>query len=65
MCGVDKLRRPEATAEIQTAKNILFQIVALFADTEKISKSRKNMKFGGDLATDSANDMEACVIALP
>jgi hypothetical protein len=59
--GDDKLGRPEATtAEIQTAKNTLFQIVALFADTEKISKRyRKDAKFGDDLATYSASDMDA------
>jgi hypothetical protein len=57
--GHDKLERPEATtAEIQTAKNTLFQIVALFADTEKISK-----KYRKD-ATYSASDVDAPVIAL-
>jgi len=57
--GDDKLGRPEATtAEIQTAKNTLFQIVALFADTEKISKKyRKDAMY-------SASDVDARVIAL-
>src|SRR5947209_12777171 len=44
----DKLGHPEtATAEIQTAKNMLFQIVALFIGTEKLSKKyRKDAGFG-------------------
>jgi hypothetical protein len=57
--GDDKLGRPEATTvEIQTAKNPLFQIVALFTDTEKISK-----KYRKD-ATCSTSDVDARVIAL-
>ena len=63
MYGDDKLGHPEATtAEIQTAKNTLFQIVV---DTKKISKKyKKDAKFGDDLATYSASAMDACVIAL-
>ena len=66
MYGDDKLGHPEATTvEIQTAKNTLFQIVALLADTEKILKKyRKDAKFGDDLATYSTSAMDACVIAL-
>jgi hypothetical protein len=59
MYGDDKLGRSEATTvDIQTAKNPLFQIIALFADTEKISK-----KYRKD-ATCSTNDVDARVIAL-
>ena len=66
MYGDDKLEHPEATtAEIQTAKNTLFQIVALLVDSKKISKKyRKDAKFGDDLATYSASAMDAYVIAL-
>ena len=66
MYGDDKLEHPEATTmEIQTAKTILFQIIALFAGTEKISKKyRKDAKFGIDLATYSASNMDTHVIGL-
>jgi hypothetical protein len=59
MYGDDKLGRSEATTvDIQTAKNPLFQIIALFAATEKISK-----KYRKD-ATCSTSDVDARVIAL-
>jgi Prion-inhibition and propagation len=40
--GDPKLGRPDATAaEVQTAKDNLFQILVLFADTKSISKNYK------------------------
>lgn len=64
--GDPKLGQPGASeAEIQTAKNVLLQILVLFADTEKISKKYKlNAKAGEDLSVLSAGDMDPVVTSL-
>lgn len=54
------LGMPDATAaELQTVHDTLFQILILFADTEKISDRYKTTsKPGTDVTAFSANDME-------
>ncbi|KAL2004738.1 hypothetical protein VTN00DRAFT_3266 [Thermoascus crustaceus] len=61
-----KLGNPNATpAEIQTAKDRLFQILVLFANTEKIPKRYKlGAKAYGDLSVCSTTDMDPVVMAL-
>ena len=61
-----RLGKPDATAtEIQTAKDTLLQILALFADSEGISKKYTlGAKSSEDLTLLSANDMDPTVLAL-
>lgn len=61
-----KLGKPKATAtEIQTAKDTLLQILALFADSKDISKKYKlGAKTGEDLTPFSANDMDPASLGL-
>jgi ElaB/YqjD/DUF883 family membrane-anchored ribosome-binding protein len=61
-----KLGRPDATsAEIQTVKDVLFQILVLFADTGKISKRYKlNAQSGDDISTLSTNDIDPAILSL-
>lgn len=61
-----RLGKPEATAtEIQTAKDTLLQILALFADSEDISKKfKQNTKAGEDLTPFSATDMDPTLLAV-
>jgi hypothetical protein len=60
------LGRPDAKpAEIQTAKDSLFQILVLFAETEKISKKyRLNARTGDDLSTLSNDDIDPAILSL-
>ena len=65
----DKLGRPDTTlTEIQTAKDVLFQILVLFAETEKISKSYKpngpNPQTEDDLSTLSTIYMDPAILSL-
>jgi hypothetical protein len=61
-----KLGKPDATpAEIQIAKDTLYQILVLFADTEKISKKyRLEAKAGEDLSILAPDDIDTAVMAL-
>jgi hypothetical protein len=61
-----KLGKPDATsAEVQTANEILHQILVLFANTEKISKKyRLNAKAGDDLSILGPGDMDPVVMAI-
>jgi hypothetical protein len=61
-----KLGRADASAaEVQTAKDILFQILILFADTESISKKYKiKAQNGDDLSVFLADDLDPTVMAL-
>lgn len=61
-----KLGRQDATAtEIQLAKDVLLQIIVLFADSENISKKHKlNAKAGDDLSVYSTGDMDPKLVAL-
>ena len=61
-----KLGRHDATpAEIQIAKDSLFQILILFAETEKISRRYKlNAKTADDLSTISTDDIEPTILSL-
>jgi hypothetical protein len=61
-----RLGRADATAaEVQTAKDTLFQILVLFADTESISKNYKlKAGVGEDLSVFMADDMDPRVMAL-
>ena len=61
-----KLGRPDATpAEIHTVKNTLYQILVLFANTEKISKKYTlNANGGEDLSILAPDDIDPTVIAL-
>ena len=61
-----KLGKPEAPAtEIQTAKDTLLQILALFADSEDISKKYKlRAKAGEDLTLLLATDLGSTLSAL-
>ena len=61
-----RLGRPDAIiAEIQVAKDILLQILVLFADTEGISKKyRLAAKAGEDLSAFSTGGMDATLVAL-
>jgi hypothetical protein len=61
-----KLGKLDATsAEVQTAQNVLCQILLLFANTEKISKKyRLNAKAGEDLSILLMDDMDPAIIAL-
>ncbi len=61
-----KLGKPNATAtEIQVAKNVLLQILVLFAETEGISKRYKlDAKAGEDLSAFSTGDMNPTLVAL-
>jgi uncharacterized small protein (DUF1192 family) len=61
-----KLGRQDATAaEIQLAKDVLLQILVLFADTESISKKYKlTAKAGEDLSAYSTGDMDPKIVAL-
>jgi hypothetical protein len=61
-----KLARPDATsAEIQTVKDVLFQILGLFAATEKISNRYKlNAQTGDDLSTLPTSDMDPIILSL-
>jgi hypothetical protein len=61
-----RLGRPDATAtEIQVAKDTLLQILALFADTEGISKKyRIAARAGEDLSVFSMGDIDPMVMAL-
>jgi Prion-inhibition and propagation len=64
--GDPKLGRADATtAELQTAKDTLFQILVLFADTESISRKFK-LKVGDseDLSVLTTDDMDPVVMAL-
>lgn len=60
------LGRPDATsAEFQTAKNVLFQILVLYANTEKISKKyRLNAKAGEDFSILLTDDIDPEIMAL-
>jgi hypothetical protein len=64
--GDPKLGRPDATsAEIQTVKDCLLQILVLFEDTEKISKGyRINAKAGDDVSTLLISDMDPTTLSL-
>ncbi|KAI8628106.1 prion-inhibition and propagation-domain-containing protein [Xylariaceae sp. FL1651] len=61
-----QLGRPEATkAEIAVAKDTLYQILVLFADSEKVStKYRLTAQPGEDLSALSGSDLEAKLGAL-
>lgn len=61
-----QLGRPDATsAEIQTVKASLLQIIALFEDTEKISrKYTLDVKAENDLSILSTSDMDPAVSSL-
>ena len=61
-----RLGNPDSTAtEVQTAKDTLLQILALFADSEGISKKYKlSAKAGEDLSLCSASDMNPALLAL-
>jgi hypothetical protein len=61
-----KLGNPDATsAELQTAKDALRQILVLFANTEKISKKyRLNAKAGEDLSVLGPDDVDPAVMAI-
>jgi len=60
------LGKQDATAtEIQFAKNVLLQIIVLFADTESISKKYKlTAKAGEDLSAYSTSDMDPKMVVL-
>jgi hypothetical protein len=62
----DKLGRPDATlTEIQTAKDVLFQILVLFAETQKISKRYKpNPQTDDDLSTLSTDNIDPAILSL-
>lgn len=64
--GDPKLGRADATAaEVQTAKDTLFQILVLFADTENISRKYKlKARDGEDLSIFTTDDMDPVVMAL-
>jgi hypothetical protein len=64
--GDPKLGRADATAaEVQTAKDTLFQILILFADTESISKKYKlKAQDGDDLSVFMDDDLDPAVMAL-
>ncbi|KFX89984.1 hypothetical protein V490_06715 [Pseudogymnoascus sp. VKM F-3557] len=64
--GDAKLGHPEATtAEIQTAKDTMFQILALFADTDNISKKyRLDARSSDNLPTYLPSDMVGRITAL-
>ncbi|MCJ1309529.1 hypothetical protein MMC25_003189 [Agyrium rufum] len=64
--GDPRLGRAEATAtEVQTAKDALFQILILFADTENISKKYKlKAQDGEDISVFTTDDMDPVVMAL-
>lgn len=61
-----KLGQQDATAtEIQLAKDLLLQILVLFADTESISKKYKlTAKAGEDLSAYSTGDMDPKMVVL-
>jgi hypothetical protein len=61
-----KLGKPDATpAEVQTAQDSLYQILLLFANTEKISKKYKlNATAGGDLSRLLTDDIDPAIMAL-
>jgi hypothetical protein len=61
-----KLGRQDATAtEIQLAKDALFQMIVLFADTEGIFKKYKlTAKAGEDLLVYSTGDMDPKLVVL-
>jgi hypothetical protein len=61
-----KLGKPDATpAEVQTAQDTLYQILLLFANTEKISKNyRLNATAGGDLSILLTDDIDPAIMAL-
>jgi hypothetical protein len=61
-----RLGRPDATAtEIRMAIDTMLQILALFADTEEISKEYKlKAKAGEDLTLFTATDMDPLHMAL-
>jgi hypothetical protein len=61
-----KLGKPDATsAEVQTAQDALYQILLLFANTEKISKKyRLNAKAGEDLSIPLTDDIDPAIMAL-
>jgi hypothetical protein len=64
--GDPNLGRADATAaEVPTAKDILFQILVLFADTERSSKKYKlKSKDGEDLSVFTSDEMDPMVMAL-
>jgi hypothetical protein len=64
--GDPKFGRADATAtEVQTAKNTLFQLLVLFADTKNISKKYKlQAQDGEDFSIFTINDMDPVVMAL-
>jgi hypothetical protein len=61
-----KLGRPDATSgEIQAAKDSLFQILVLFAETEKISKKYKlNAHARDQLSILSTDDIDPSILSL-
>lgn len=61
-----KLGRPDASpSEVHTVQNALHQVLVLFADTEKISKTyRLEMKTGDDLTVLAPNDLDPTVFGL-
>jgi hypothetical protein len=61
-----KLGRPDASpSEVQTAQNALHQVLVLFAETEKISKTyRLEIKTRDDLAVLAPNDLDPIVFGL-
>ncbi|KFY93176.1 hypothetical protein V500_03861 [Pseudogymnoascus sp. VKM F-4518 (FW-2643)] len=61
-----KLGKVDATVtQIQVAKDTLFQILVLFAETESISKNYKSAaKTGEDLSPFSTDDMDRTIVAL-
>lgn len=64
--GDSKLGNPNAgPAEIQNVKDTMFQILVLFADTEKVSKKyRLKANANKDLSALSAEDLDPMVAAL-
>ena len=58
-------RRDATPAKIQIAKDSLFQILILFAKTEKISRRYKlNAKTWDDLSAVSIDDIEPRILSL-